>query len=180
VAAKFNALRSNDNVIAAWLVLSPRAQGRYKLSAMDRADLLRDLGAILRDVAFREILPRFRALAASEVHSKGTTDDPDDLVTSADHAAEEVLLASLPALVRGSRAIGEEGAAADPSQLERLREDAPVWIVDPLDGTRNFAAGREPFGPRPRSCITASYSLRESCSRWRTASSSPHAGSGPS
>src|SRR5690606_11796778 len=22
----------------------------------------------------------------------------------------------------------------------------PCWIVDPLDGTRNFAAGREPFG----------------------------------
>jgi hypothetical protein len=64
---------------------------------MDSADLLRDLGAILRDVAFREILPRFRALAASEVHSKATTEDPDDLVTLADHAAEATLLASLPA-----------------------------------------------------------------------------------
>jgi fructose-1,6-bisphosphatase/inositol monophosphatase family enzyme len=114
---------------------------------MDSADLLRDLGAILRDVAFREILPRFRALAESEVHSKATTEDPDDVVTLADHAAEGALLASLPALVSGSRAIGEEGVAADPSQLELLREDAPVWVVDPLDGTRNFAAGQGPFGP---------------------------------
>lgn len=114
---------------------------------MDSANLLRDLGVILRDVASREILPRFRALAASDVHSKATTDDPDDLVTLADHAAEAALLASLPALVSGSRAIGEEGVAADPSLLELLREDAPVWVVDPLDGTRNFAAGRGPFGP---------------------------------
>jgi fructose-1,6-bisphosphatase/inositol monophosphatase family enzyme len=30
--------------------------------------------------------------------------------------------------------------------LERLRGSAPVWVVDPLDGTRNFAAGRGPFG----------------------------------
>jgi fructose-1,6-bisphosphatase/inositol monophosphatase family enzyme len=118
-----------------------------KLSAMDSADLLRDLGAILRDVALREILPRFRALAATEIQSKATTDDPDDLVTSADHAAEASLLSSLPALVSGSKVIGEEGSAADPSQLELLREDAPVWIVDPLDGTRNFASGRGPFGP---------------------------------
>ena len=104
---------------------------------MDSAGLLRDLGAIL---------PRFRALAASEVYSKATTEDPDDLVTLADHAAEAALLAFLPALVHGSRAIGEEGVAADPSQLELLHGDAPVWVVDPLDGTRNLASGRGPFG----------------------------------
>ena len=108
---------------------------------MDSADLLRDPGVILRDVAFREILPRFRALEASEIHSKATTEDPDDLVTLADHAAEAALLASLPALVSGSRAIGEEGIATDPSQLELLRQVRPR----PTDARR---ADRGDLAPR--------------------------------
>ena len=28
---------------------------------------------------------------------------------------------------------------------DRLRGDAPVWIIDPVDGTANFAAGRNRF-----------------------------------
>lgn len=113
---------------------------------MPHAELLTGLGRLLRDVAQHEILPRFRTLAASEIHSKPTPGDPDDLVTSADRAAEAALLVSLPTLAPGSRVVGEEGVAADPSLLDLLRQDGPVWIVDPLDGTRNFAAGRGPFG----------------------------------
>ncbi|GFJ89910.1 hypothetical protein Prum_035520 [Phytohabitans rumicis] len=41
--------------------------------------------------------------------------------------------------------VGEEGVAADPSILGRLHDAGPVWIVDPIDGTGNFAAGKGPF-----------------------------------
>jgi len=42
--------------------------------------------------------------------------------------------------------IGEERAAADPSTMEALRGDGAYWVVDPLDGTRNFVQGVNRFG----------------------------------
>ncbi|HYQ18557.1 MAG TPA: inositol monophosphatase family protein [Polyangiaceae bacterium] len=108
--------------------------------------LLDRLGQVLRDVAAREITPRFQRLAPSDVIGKPSAEDPSDLVTAADRAAEAALTELLPELVPGSSVVGEEAVSADPSVLERLRGDAPVWIVDPLDGTRNFAAGHGPFG----------------------------------
>lgn len=50
----------------------------------------------------------------------------------------------LAALDSAAAFVGEEAAHADPAVLGFLGGDC--WIVDPLDGTRNFAAGRSPFG----------------------------------
>jgi fructose-1,6-bisphosphatase/inositol monophosphatase family enzyme len=58
--------------------------------------------------------------------------------------AEAKIAAELPKLMIGSRVIGEEAASLDPGMLEHL-EEGLVWLVDPLDGTANFAAGRSPF-----------------------------------
>jgi fructose-1,6-bisphosphatase/inositol monophosphatase family enzyme len=65
----------------------------------------------------------------------------------ADRAAETFLTERLRTLVPGSMVVGEEAVAADPTVLDRLAGSGPVWIVDPLDGTRYFAAGTGPFGP---------------------------------
>lgn len=111
-----------------------------------QSELLNRLGQVLREVAQREIAPRFQQLAPSDVIGKPSAEDPGDLVTAADRAAEAELTLRLPELVPGSSVVGEEAAAADPTVLERLRDRAPVWVVDPLDGTRNFAAGHGPFG----------------------------------
>ncbi len=108
--------------------------------------LLDRLGRILREVAQAEIMARFRHLAPSDIIGKPSQEDPNDLVTAADRAAEAALTERLPELVPGSTVVGEEAVAADPRVLDRLRDRAPVWIVDPLDGTKNFAAGRGPFG----------------------------------
>jgi len=108
--------------------------------------LLEQLGRVVREVAEREIAPRFQRLAPGDVMGKPSAEDPNDLVTAADRAAEAELTLRLPELVPGSSVVGEEAVAADPSVVERLRGSGPVWVVDPLDGTRNFAAGRGPFG----------------------------------
>lgn len=115
------------------------------IRAMQSA-LLHTLDRVLREVALAEIAPRFRTLAPGDVIGKPSAEDPNDLVTLADRAAEAQLTLRLPELVPGSSVVGEEAVAADPSVLERLNGAAPVWIVDPLDGTRNFAAGHGPFG----------------------------------
>lgn len=96
---------------------------------------------IMETVAREIIVPRFRDLAEGEVREKS----PGDLVTIADEESEIRLAAALADLLPGSVVVGEEAASADPSVLDRLYGDAPVWIIDPLDGTANFAAGRDSF-----------------------------------
>lgn len=105
------------------------------------AALNSSVDSLLRRVAETAIMPRFRRLRDGEVREK----TPGEFVTVADHDAEAMLTASLSALLPGSRVVGEEACAADPSILKGL-DEGPVWIVDPLDGTAHFAAGREPFG----------------------------------
>ena len=100
------------------------------------------VSAIIREVAAIEIMPRFRNLEAHEVRQKS---GPGDLVTVADEAAERALTARLLDLLPGSLVVGEEGVAADPAVLERLDSTEPLWILDPVDGTGNFAAGKPIF-----------------------------------
>ncbi|MGW7319172.1 inositol monophosphatase family protein [Streptomyces sp. NPDC054865] len=107
--------------------------------------LARDLSAVeeaVRKAAAVEIMPRFRQLADHEVDQKS---GPHDLVTVADRLAEEHLTASLTKLLPGSAVVGEEAVHADPDVYRALRADAPVWIVDPVDGTRQFVNGDPAF-----------------------------------
>ena len=96
--------------------------------------------ALMRRVTEQAILPRYRNLAAGEVEDKGGNDP----VTIADREAEMLLREGLAAIDGSLAFVGEEAAHADPSILDRL--DGPCWIVDPVDGTRNFANGNPPFG----------------------------------
>jgi fructose-1,6-bisphosphatase/inositol monophosphatase family enzyme len=98
------------------------------------------VGALMAQAAKRAILPRFRALAREEIEEKS----PGELVTIADRESEAILAAGLAPLLPGSRVIGEEACASDPRLLDGLGEGT-VWLVDPLDGTGNFAAGRPDF-----------------------------------
>ncbi|MGZ2359513.1 fructose-bisphosphatase class II [Streptomyces sp. 372A] len=103
---------------------------------------LTDIEAAVRAAAAAEIMPRYRQLAAHEVVEKN---GPHDLVTVADRRAEEHLTASLGRLLPGSVVVGEEAVHADPKVYEALGGDAPVWIVDPVDGTRQFVHGEPGF-----------------------------------
>ncbi|MCL3992485.1 inositol monophosphatase family protein [Streptomyces lavenduligriseus] len=101
-----------------------------------------DVEEAVRKAAAAEILPRFRRLAAHEVDRKS---GPHDLVTDADRLAELRLTEDLGALLPGSVVVGEEAVHADPAVYEALRGDTPVWIVDPVDGTRQFVHGDDGF-----------------------------------
>ena len=99
------------------------------------------VAAIVRRVAAEEILPRYEKLERHEIGEK----QAGEIVTAADIASEKRLSMELSELLPGSAVVGEEGFAADPSVIDRISEAAPVWIVDPLDGTRNFSEGRPIF-----------------------------------
>ncbi|RSS97340.1 inositol monophosphatase [Streptomyces sp. WAC02707] len=101
-----------------------------------------DVSEAVRKAAAQEILPRRRRLAAHEVDEKA---GPHDLVTDADRKAEQFLTEALSALLPGSVVVGEEAVHANPATYEAIRGEAPVWIVDPVDGTRQFVHGDPGF-----------------------------------
>jgi fructose-1,6-bisphosphatase/inositol monophosphatase family enzyme len=103
--------------------------------------LVDQVGQLLRHAARTAVLPLFRHLAADDIEEKA----PGELVTVADRESERIIEAGLRELLPGSTVVGEEGVAADPQVLDRVGDSGPVWLVDPVDGTTNFAAGRGPF-----------------------------------
>lgn len=92
---------------------------------------------LMQQVAEESINPRFRALAAGEIHEK----NPGDLVTVADREAEETLTRILQAAYPDAVILGEEAHSADPSIRERFLAADHAFTVDPVDGTKNFVNG---------------------------------------
>jgi fructose-1,6-bisphosphatase/inositol monophosphatase family enzyme len=99
--------------------------------------------ALLRDVSAAEIMPRFKHLGARDVRTKSGPLDP---VTVADEAAERALTAGLLRLFPETDVIGEESVAKEPAMLDRLKAPGKVWVIDPIDGTSNYASDLPLFG----------------------------------
>lgn len=86
------------------------------------------------------------AKGGAKVEHKGAI----DLVTDADRGAQEILLRRIRAAFPGDAVLAEEGETAAQPGL-----DAPgLWIVDPLDGTTNFAHGH------PQWCVSVGWAAR--------------------
>ncbi len=116
------------------------------------------VGEILREAADTLVCPRFRRLDEAAIATKTHA---GDLVTVADLEAEIFLTRELTALLPGSRALGEEAVYQDPTIKAILDTGAPVWIIDPIDGTANFARGSTAFG-----IIVALVSERRTVAGW--------------
>jgi fructose-1,6-bisphosphatase/inositol monophosphatase family enzyme len=107
------------------------------------SDDLDRLSAALVDVAAEEIMPRFGQVAG--LHARRKT-SAFDIVTDADEAAERAITGLLRAQFPGCTVIGEEAADRDPALLQALPSAELAFLIDPLDGTKNFASGLPLFG----------------------------------
>ena len=108
-----------------------------------RSPDLHQVAEIIETISEQEVLPRFKNLSVSDV---GTKDSSEDYVTTADTQTEKRLTAELTALLPEAKVVGEEAAFQNPAVLDCLKEDDPVWVIDPIDGTMNFAYGRSEIG----------------------------------
>ena len=104
---------------------------------------------LVRRAAKAEILPRFRKLDRSDILSKGRT---DDLVTAADTAAEAVITRGLQMAFPSALVVGEEAVHKDPKLLDKIGQAELSFIIDPVDGTWNFAHGLPVFGVMVAAC----------------------------
>lgn len=91
---------------------------------------------LIRDVSARVIDPRFRTLHDHQIHQK----KPGDFVTDADRQAECELGAAVTKYA-GGIVVGEESAFADPTILDAVSDADLAWVIDPIDGTKNFVHG---------------------------------------
>src|SRR5882672_1185270 len=97
---------------------------------------------LMRETAAAELTPRFRMLAKEDIRLKR----PGDFVTVADELSEQRLASGLAKILPGVPVVGEEAAERDPRLVDLIaRPGEACWIVDPLDGTANFAAGKDRF-----------------------------------
>lgn len=87
---------------------------------------------------------------------------PGDFATDADLKAEQVILAALRTARPGDAVTGEEGGTIGDAGAERM------WLVDPLCGTVNYAAGHL--------LVAVNVALREAGSVTAAASADPAAG----
>ena len=101
------------------------------------------LANALQEAAAVEILPRFRNLGEGDVRIKS---EAIDLVTEADEAAERLIRARVQEIMPDALFVGEEAVAADASLLGKLADADLAVVVDPIDGTYNFASGLPLFG----------------------------------
>lgn len=106
------------------------------MTAVDSQQVIR----IIREAAEAEILPRFKNLQALQIREK----KPNQLVTEADIEAEKVLSRRLCELLPGA-VVGEEGVENDPELMTALERPGVVWVIDPVDGTANFANNNPRF-----------------------------------
>lgn len=101
------------------------------------------LSSILALAADREIMPRFRDLADGGIREKtGAL----DLVTDADEQAEWLIRDECAKAFPGAVFVGEESVERDRTLLPRIKDADLAIIVDPVDGTSNFAWGLPLFG----------------------------------
>lgn len=92
----------------------------------------RQLQHIVRDVAQSTLLPLYH-----NVHREYKKDG--SIITKADKAVQQALTEHLATLCPDVLMLGEE---MPPEQQHALLESGqPLWCLDPIDGTSNFAAG---------------------------------------
>jgi fructose-1,6-bisphosphatase/inositol monophosphatase family enzyme len=104
---------------------------------------LHEVGAALALAARTEIMPRFRKLTSTQIRQKTSA---LDLVTDADEAAEAVIGKALAAAFPGALIVGEEATHRDPSLPQAVGSAELAFLVDPIDGTKNFACDLPLFG----------------------------------
>src|ERR1043166_5597068 len=98
---------------------------------------LRRTACDLVQIGADEALRWFGKVTASRKHDSTP-------VTAADHASQEAILYHVAQRYPHDAVIVEEEIAR-PNRHSALTEGTRVWVVDPVDGTRNFARGVSVF-----------------------------------
>ena len=114
----------------------------YKVAAFNAMDSVSNLPShqILRQACTDRALSAAREVMRIYGGYLGVRDKADKSpVTDADHAAEAIIVAGLRKLTPDTPVVAEEEMAAGRiPATDAIQAGAPFWLVDPLDGTKEF------------------------------------------
>lgn len=105
--------------------------------------MLTQIVTTVQKAAREQIIPKFRRLDRDDISQKSSS---VDLVTIADRAAEQAMTDDFKRDFPHWNVIGEEATANNPGLLQQLKDDVTTVIIDPIDGTWNYAHGLSMFG----------------------------------
>ena len=103
--------------------------------------LIDQVTALMIEAGKTIILPSFNNLSPDDIATKSSD---TDFVTIADREAEFWLIPRLEALLDGVIALGEETISDDPKSERQIQKHL-AFVIDPIDGTRNFIQGSPHF-----------------------------------
>ncbi|SBS35380.1 Inositol-1-monophosphatase [Marinomonas spartinae] len=98
---------------------------------------------IVRRAGQEIVMPSFRQLGAADVKTKSSL---TDLVTIADKASENFISNEIRTAFPDWEIVGEEAVADAPSTTNKIATADTCVIIDPIDGTWNYAHGLSDFG----------------------------------
>ena len=107
------------------------------MTSAQRLEQARSLTQLVREMAHEIILPRYLR-ATRERKADGS------VLTEADLASQAALVARLPGLIPAP-VLGEEMSAGEQGRVWHQGTHG-LWVIDPIDGTTNFANGIPFFG----------------------------------
>ncbi len=99
--------------------------------------------SIVRRAGQEIVMPNFRQLSAADVETKSSV---TDLVTIADKASETFITQEIQLAFPDWEIVGEEAVAEDTSTTDKIATADTCVIIDPIDGTWNYAHGLSDFG----------------------------------
>ena len=108
---------------------------------MNETGLIDEVAHLMAEASATIIKPLYQNLSPDDVATKSSD---TDFVTVADREAEFWLMPRLEALLPDAIALGEESISDDPAAEKQLRHNL-AFVIDPIDGTRNFVNGTPHF-----------------------------------
>jgi len=107
-----------------------------------RNEILDFIVNILIDVNEKVVLNYFNKLTPKDIDIKTSN---DDFVSVADKKSEDYIYKKLSNFLDNTKIMGEETAFLDKENFLSLLNEPLLWVIDPIDGTKNYINGNENF-----------------------------------
>ena len=107
-----------------------------------RKEIINYISDLLVEVNELIILKYYKNLSSKHINTKSSD---DDYVSIADKESEIYIVKNLIGFFNINQYIGEETSYSNKDDYKSLEKNALYWVIDPIDGTKNYINGKNEF-----------------------------------
>lgn len=107
-----------------------------------RKKIINYISDLLVEVNKLIILKYYKNLSSKHINTKSSD---DDYVSIADKESEIYIVKNLIGFLNINQYIGEETSYTNKDDYKSLEKNALYWVIDPIDGTKNYINGKNEF-----------------------------------